>query len=559
MQLPPALLKSSRPVSIIGVGLSFVLLTLITAMLATLIGVVPFSRWVEISVAPQHTRLLLSASFQAFCSASLSVLFGLLCARAVYRQNITRLSHFLGAISFMAMILPTTVAALALLSVWGRNGILRNGLSDFGIEGVLFPAYGLEMVILAHVFFNAPLALRVMLGALYAIPPAQSRMAAQLGFNSIHYWRWIEWPALRTTIPSLFGLIFLLCFSSFSLVLMLGGGPDVSTLEVAIYTSLRFAFDLPTAGVLASLQLLFSVVVILCISRFKSVHWAVSLSPHPAPPRADRHRLRTQITDISLISAFIFFIVFPISYLVIRTDYITGVKLFTRPAFWQALHGSVSIALASALLSVSIVCLLSTAYYRLGERITPSLPASAFAHISRQLILLSVSVTLVLPSIVLGTVSFLWLRSVFDMFAMAFWIVLGANCLLALPFAWRILGARYQAVLAATDQQCYQLNLRGWRRFWHITFPSLKREFALALGLTAALSVGDFGVIALFGSDAFRTLPWLLYQYASRYGGAEAELLSFVLLMLCLGFYGLFKGMITLLTMRGAHAYRRKA
>ena len=110
------------------------------------------------------------------------------------------------------------------------------------------PVYGLGSVLLAHVFFNAPLMLRVLSSTLGGIPQAQWRLAAQWGLSDLERFAKIEWPTLKRVIPGLLALVFLLCFTSFSLVLMLGGGPAVTTLEVSIYTALRFDFDLPMAG-----------------------------------------------------------------------------------------------------------------------------------------------------------------------------------------------------------------------------------------------------------------------------------------------------------------------
>ena len=217
MHPPPSLGDIYRPISVLGAGFACGLLLILAMLLDTLIGFIEADSVLSLIAAADTIELVLSAGFQAICSAGLSILIGLLVAKALYRQNLVRLSSFLGSLCFLAMILPTTVAALCLLAVWGRNGLVRDTLSLFGMEGLLFPAYGLEMVVLAHIFFNAPLAVRVMLGTLYAVPLSQNRAAAQLGFKSLDYWRWIEWPALRATIPSLFGLIFLLCFSSFSL------------------------------------------------------------------------------------------------------------------------------------------------------------------------------------------------------------------------------------------------------------------------------------------------------------------------------------------------------
>jgi thiamine transport system permease protein len=44
-----------------------------------------------------------------------------------------------------------------------------------------------------------------------------------------------------------------------------------------------------------------------------------------------------------------------------------------------------------------------------------------------------------------------------------------------------------------------------------------------------AMSVGDLGVVALFGSDAFVTLPYLLFQRLGSYRTADAAGLALIL------------------------------
>ena len=85
--------------------------------------------------------------------------------------------------------------------------------------------------------------------------------------------------------------------------------------------------------------------------------------------------------------------------------------------------------------------------------------------------------------------------------------------------------------------------LGGWRRFWLITLPALAPELGFAAGLSAALSIGDMTVIALFGSQQFQTLPWLLYQTMGRYRAEDAAALALLLLFLTLLlFVGFVKG-----------------
>ena len=65
----------------------------------------------------------------------------------------------------------------------------------------------------------------------------------------------LDWPAMRGTVPGLAAIIFLLAFTSFPIVLLLGGGPAVQTLELAIYSAVRLDFDLDAAVTLALVQI----------------------------------------------------------------------------------------------------------------------------------------------------------------------------------------------------------------------------------------------------------------------------------------------------------------
>jgi thiamine transport system permease protein len=149
--------------------------------------------------------------------------------------------------------LPPLVAALGLIEIWGRNGIANRGLSVLGIE-TPFSIYGLSGILLAHVFFNLPLAVRLILPALERLPPEYWKTAANLGWGPVTLFRLVEWPAIRRSAAGAAGLVFMLCATSFTLVLVLGGGPAATTLEVAIYQALRFDFDPGRAVLLSFIQ-----------------------------------------------------------------------------------------------------------------------------------------------------------------------------------------------------------------------------------------------------------------------------------------------------------------
>lgn len=138
------------------------------------------------------------------------------------------------------------VAVFGILCVYGRQGWLAQGLSALGIDYTFSP-YGLQGILLAHVFFNLPLATRLLLQALESISKEQRQLAAQLCMNAWQTFRLIEWPWLRRQILPSAALIFMLCFASFATVLSLGGGPRATTIELAIYQALSFDYD-PARG-----------------------------------------------------------------------------------------------------------------------------------------------------------------------------------------------------------------------------------------------------------------------------------------------------------------------
>ena len=80
--------------------------------------------------------------------------------------------------------------------------------------------------------------------------------------------RLIEWPTLRAAaLPGIAGLVFMLCITSFTIVLTLGGGPAATTLEVGIYQALRFDFDPARAVALTLLQIALTFLAVLALTR----------------------------------------------------------------------------------------------------------------------------------------------------------------------------------------------------------------------------------------------------------------------------------------------------
>ena len=519
---------------ILGVVLAVILLMIgLGAMLA--LAVTPISQGVGSFFSSLDGDRVFYSIKSATIQASLSVFFSILIAVpasiAVSRRQHWQGMPLLIMIISLAMVLPTTVAAMGLLAVWGRNGLFAMACAGFCDVNL----YGLHGVVIAHMMLNVPLAMRVLMPLLQAVPDAKWRLSAHLGMTAFDRFRHIEWPCLRGAIPGLVSLIFLLCFTSFSLVLMLGGGPKVTTLEVEIYSAIRFDFNLTAAASLGLIQFVLTALVVAGLAGFGGFHSSpLSSFRSSALARVDLTRFDYWF-DLLLIALSIGLMALPVLMVALRGINFELLTLLNRPQFLDALKASTSVALVSASLVTVLALLMATA--KAGLTLPHRLGQGRLAPFARIIMDQGVMLYLVIPSVVLGTAAFILLRARGDVFGYAFGVVVMANTLLALPFAYRLLERRMINVLKRHDRLALQLGINGFTRLKVLTLPALSQDIGLVAGLSAALSLGDLGVIALFANADFRTLPWLLYQLSGKYAAAEANALALVLLLMTVGLF----------------------
>ena len=88
-------------------------------------------------------------------------------------------------------------------------------------------------------------------------------------------------------------------------------------------------------------------------------------------------------------------------------------------------------------------------------------------------------------------------------------------------------------ITARYSMLCQSLGIEGWSRLKVVELRALKRPLAQALAFACVLSIGDFGVVALFGNDDFRTLPFYLYQQIGSYRSQDGAVTALILLLLC--------------------------
>ncbi|MHB0951680.1 MAG: thiamine/thiamine pyrophosphate ABC transporter permease ThiP [Allorhizobium sp.] len=465
---------------------------------------------------------------QSVLSTLLSVVFAVPVARALARQRRFVGRQWLIRLMAVPMGLPVLIGALGLIGIWGRQGIINDALAFLGV-GEPVSIYGLAGILLAHVFFNMPLAARLMLAGLERVPSEYWLLSAGLGMKSASVFRFIEWPALRVLIPGIAGLIFMLCATSFTLVLVLGGGPAATTIEVAIYQSLRFDFEPARAVSLAFLQIAVTAIILGAMALFPAPAEYDATAGRPSR-RFDGLSPGARLSDGMTLVAATLFIVLPLSSIVVsglRSDLL---KLVQEEAFVRAAATSLAIGLCSAILSIGLAVAIITAQAASNARRRPSILARAFS------VLLSASSSLVLlvPTIVLATGWFMALRPLGNIASYAPAVVVAINTLMALPFVMRVLAPAFAIHRARTARLVASLGMSGLAKLRLVDWPLLKKSLLTALSFAMALSLGDLGAVALFGSEKITTLPWLIYNRMGHYRTNDADGLALILGMVCL-------------------------
>ncbi|QCO56180.1 thiamine/thiamine pyrophosphate ABC transporter permease ThiP [Pseudorhodobacter turbinis] len=495
---------AERALSLTAAGLAAAVILLLLAPLGALgLSLNSFS------LSGAELAALRFTLWQAFLSAGLSIVLAIPVARALARRRFFGRGLLIATLG-APFILPVIVAVLGLLAVFGRAGWVNTLLGGFGVP--TFSIYGLSGVVLAHVFFNMPLAVRMILHGWQAIPAERFRLAASLGFSPSATQRHIEVPMLREVVPGAALVIFVICLTSFAVALTLGGGPRATTIELAIYQALRFDFDLPTAARLALLQFGLCAVAYGVATRISLPSgFGVGAGREGGPPApAGWHRT----VDAMAITLAAMFLALPL--LAVVLNGLPGLATLP-PQVWAAALRSILIALGSTALSIAAALVLAMAAAR--GKAWPALAAT---------------LPLAASSLVLGTGLFLILQPYFRPASLALPVTFIINAALSLPFAFRILAPEARSLYADFHRLSASLGLTVWGRLRWVVLPRLARPLGFAAGLVAALSMGDLGVIALFAGEEEATLPLLVQRLMGAYRMEAAA--SAALLLVALSF-----------------------
>lgn len=500
------------------------LLTLFITLLSVLGRQATLLDWTHWWRDPYWRGVIRFTLQQALLSTLLSLLPAIPVAQALARRRFWGRRWLLQLLS-LSPALPAVVVIFGLMTLYGRQGWLARLAASIGIS-YSSSLYGLHGLVLVHVFFNLPLATRWLLQTLTALPQAHYRLAQQLGMSAHQRFRWLEWPRLRWQLCSMVGLIFSLCFNSFTSGLILGGGPQATPLAVAIYQSFTEEGSFGQALPLVLLQIsccLGIYAVGQCLAESHPAIMMIDLEPSWARDPQDNGYRRCW--DGIWILGLLLLLLLPLLAVVIQGCNRMLFQALAQPQLWRALGCSLSLGGCAALLAVTLAYSLLWSSSRLQQRHA--------LRCSRGLLLSGILISL-LPPLVLAT-TLLHLFHAIDIPGVIWGLIGVINGLIALPYALKILTAPLYDVIRQTEQLCQGLGIQGFNRWRVIDGPLLCRPLAFAFALTTVLSLGEVGIMALFGQEAGSTLALYLYQQLGAYQGDEAAVTALLLLLCCWG------------------------
>jgi thiamine transport system permease protein len=482
-----------------------------------------------------YLRILWFTCWQAAVSTLLTLVCALPAAFIYARYSFTgkRLLRVLTTIPF---VLPTVVVAAAFRALLGHNGLLNTLLvSLFDLEQApVMLEQTVWFFLLAHVFYNYALVMRIVGGYWSGLSPQLANAARLLGASPWQVFRRITLPLLMPAIGSAALLVFIFCFTSFGVILILGG-PGFATLEVEIYRQSVQLFNLPMAATLSLIQILINFMLMWLharLSKKSNVSWLAD-GAAGSPLYAT-----TCFQKIFLASNLLFMgclLITPLLALLVRSLLSDSgwtlafyTALFTASAdsvFFvppgAAILNSVGFGLATMLLAM-VIGLSAAAYLAL-----PARQGTAFWDAIIMLPLATSAVTLGFGYIITLNKPPLNLRD-------SVLLVILAHTLVAFPFVVRCLLPALRQIPGSLREAAALLGASPRRIRLVIDLPLISRALLVAAVFAFAISMGEFGASAFVTRPHTPTMPVAIFRFLSQPGEmnyGQAMAMSTVLML----------------------------
>ncbi len=489
----------------------------------------------------QYTRQILSFTInQALVSTLICLLIGLPGAYLLSNYEIKSKKLILGICS-IPFVLPSILVILGFVSFYGNNGVLNQLLMKiFNLdEAPLKILYSYKAIILAHSFYNFPVILLLVTTYWDNLDPKLESSSYVFGASRVQTFFNVT---LRRLLPSILSsslLVFLFCFTSFSIILVLGGGPKYTTMEVEIYRQARINMNINAAASYSIVSIIFCILLLLLyLSSQKWLSSSESIVNDSYYKQKKPTSKGGKIASLIYFFMAIIFVLAPILSIIFKSLIGTvsrgGAKVFTLKYYRQlfgmesssgvmndatpAIFSSLKIATIVALLIIPIVLSLAIATKRKNT-------------FSSSLIELIAMLPIAISSVIIGLGYYLIAARA--PFIPPMILVVLAHLIIALPFALRIITPELDKLPKELSLSAISLGATPFRAFIDIELPLIKKPLIKAAIFSFATSMGEINATLVLSSSKIETIPVVMYRLIGSYNFAGACALGTILIIVC--------------------------
>ncbi|CAN5464444.1 iron ABC transporter permease [soil metagenome] len=466
----------------------------------------------DVLARARTARVLVFTVAIAAGGTALTVLLGLPVAFVLYRLSFVGRT-LIRAVIVMPFVMPTVVVGV----------MFRSLLAPSGPAGFLGWDGHWISIVLAFVFFNLAVVVRIVGSTWSGMDHRAEEAAAALGARPWRVWRTVTLPALTPAIVSAATLVFLFCSTAFGVVLTLGG-LRYGTIETEIYFLTTQFFDLRAAAVLSILQVVF-VLVLLQVATWARAGAQQSLRSHTG--RA-RNPARRDGAAIGLTIVVLAFVLLPVLTLVGGSFRDQGAwtlryyRLLGEPSVNRGRSVSVTEAIGNSLGTALDATVLAVGLGVMVSIVVTRAPARA----GERRLLRGVDALFMLPlGVSAVTIGFGFLitldRPPLDLRSSPVLVPI-AQAMVALPLVVRTLTPALGGVDPRLRQAAAALGAGPFRAAWTVDAAVLARPALAATGFAFAVSLGEFGATSFLVRPERPTVPVLIYDLLGAPGPDNA-------------------------------------
>jgi thiamine transport system permease protein len=531
------------PLFFLGLFFYYPLLSILKEGLTDIDGSLTLKKFFSIIKDPYYLKIILFTVEQALISTASSILLGLPGAYLLSNYEF-RGKSIIRAVTTVPFVLPSIIVVLGFVIFFGNNGLLNRSLmSLFNLEEPpLKILYSMKAIILAHTFYNFPIAIRLISAVWSRINPNIEKVARSLGARGLKLFCRVTLPQILPGIFAGAALIFIFCFTSFAIILVLGGGPQFSTIEVEIYRLARVSIDLKGASTLAIWE---AILTILFMYIYTKLQQRVSFA-EKVQLRFERPPLLSILKSpygplviIYLIFSFAI-IVAPmlsaIHYSFLRRASHAARLSYTLKWYRMLITGVQDNAIAVSYLSVvknSLFFGLITILFSLPIGTLIAYLTTRRKRIVGSLFESALMLPLGISSIILG-LGYIRAYQNFPWAPAGKWYAIAlAHTVIAYPFVIRSTSAVFRKINPQLINAAMSLGANRWHTFLRVEFPMIKSGIIAGATFAFAISIGEINATLMLYNPNYTTIPIAIYRLISAYNFFGACALGTVLIFIC--------------------------